>query len=90
MKKDEMSKDVFNAHKYTSNNKPELEQDSVCGCCFCTRIYSPSEIKEWIFWPSDIRGTAICPYCDMDTVIGESSGYQITEEFLEKMHNAWF
>ena len=35
-------------------------------------------------------GTAICPYCGVDAVIGESSGVSITKEFLERMHNKWF
>lgn len=87
-----MTMDVVEAHEYTSNHKPELEKDSVCGCCCCMEIYSPAEITEWIFGDNDIdrRGTAICPKCGVDAVIGESSGYPITEDFLLKMHDYWF
>ena len=86
-----MKYDVNDAHRYCSNHKPELENDRICGCFDCCRIFSPSEIREWIIadTPIDWRGTAICPYCDDDAVIGESSGYPITPEFLEQMHNRW-
>ena len=80
------------AHKFSSNPKPELEKDRLCGCFYCLRIYSPSEIKEWLVEETaiDWRGTAICPYCDVDSVIGESSGFPITREFMEEMHQVWF
>ena len=83
-----MSKeDVVNAHLYSINNKPQLLNDKKCGCFYCLKIFSPLEIKEWL---EDEEGTALCPYCRIDSVIGESSGYPITEEFLSEMHKYWF
>ena len=38
----------------------------------------------------DRFGTAVCPYCGIDAVIGESSGYPITAEFLKRMRKRWF
>lgn len=61
--------------------------DSSCGCFYCLTIFSPSEIVEWI---QDEKETAVCPYCGIDSVIGESAGYPITKEFLEKMQKYWF
>ena len=78
--------DLDKAHKYSSNHRPELEKDNICGCFFCLRIYNPKEIKEWI----DSGTTAICPKCDIDSVIGESSGFPITKEFLIAMNKKWF
>lgn len=75
------------AHKYSINNKEMLQNDSVCGCFQCLQIFSPAEITEWI---KDSMGTALCPYCSVDSVIGESSGYKITKEFLAKMKKHWF
>ena len=34
--------------------------------------------------------TAICPHCGVDSVIGEKSGFPITQEFLKAMHKRWF
>ncbi|MEH7403877.1 cytoplasmic protein [Gottfriedia acidiceleris] len=74
------------AHRFSSHHRNELEKDKLCGCFYCLKIYSPSEIKEWC----DNEKTAICPYCGIDSVIGESSGFPITELFLKGMHKVWF
>lgn len=80
------------AHSASSNHMAQLKQDRLCGCFYCLRIYDPAEIEEWIIDdnPIDKDGTAICPYCGVDSVIGESSGYPLTNEFLKKMKKAWF
>ena len=65
-----------------------LENDKKCGCFYCLEIFDPAEIEEWI--TCDRGDTAMCPYCSVDAVIGESSGYPITKEFLEKMNRYWF
>lgn len=88
-----MSKyDLELAHKFSCNHKPELEKDRTCGCFCCLAVFDPSEINEWIEAENlcDERGTAICPYCNVDSIIGESSGFPITQEFLEAMHERWF
>ncbi len=79
--------DYIDAHRFSANNKEMLKKDKVCGCFYCLTIFSPDQIEMWI---KDISGTAMCPYCTIDSVIGESSGYQITTEFLKKMHKHWF
>ena len=80
-------KDHIEAHKYSSNHKAELLNDPICGCFYCIQVFSPQEITEWV---EDIHGTALCPYCGIDSIIGESSGYQINTEFLQQMYNHWF
>ena len=84
--------DLEKAHAYSNNHKPELEKDHVCGCFYCLEIYDPAEITEWIIADNDCdrRGTAICPKCGIDSVIGESSGFPITKEFLKTMQKKWF
>ena len=84
--------DYIAAHNFSNNHKPDLEKDSICGCFHCLKIFSPNEITEWLTDnnPCDIRGTALCPYCGVDSVIGESSGYPITDDFLMKMNSYWF
>lgn len=80
------------AHQFCSNNMEQLKKDTVCGCFYCLRIFNPSEIEEWIIDdnPCDSEGTALCPYCGIDSVIGESSGYPITQELLMQMKEYWF
>jgi hypothetical protein len=50
------------------------------------KIFNPAEITEWV----DDGDTALCPYCGIDSVIGESSGFPITDKFLKEMHQRWF
>lgn len=79
--------DYIKAHEFSSDHKEQILKDDKCGCFFCLRIFNPNEIVDWI---EDEKGTAICPYCDIDSVIGESSGFPITKEFLKKMKEYWF
>lgn len=75
------------AHQYSSNHKKELQNDYRCGCFYCEKIFSPVEITEWI---EDSLGTALCPSCGIDSVIGEYSGFRITPMFLNAMYKYWF
>jgi len=79
--------DYIDAHRFSFNHKKQLRKDKTCGCFYCLTIFNPKEIKSWIKDPS---GTALCPYCGIDSVIGESSGYPMTENFLKKMKEYWF
>jgi hypothetical protein len=83
--------DYERASTYSRYNREELEKDKVCGCYYCCEIYDTSEINEWCL--EDHRGeevTAICPRCEIDSVISESSGYPMTKEFFQKMHKFAF
>lgn len=88
--------DYIEAHKYSNNHMEQLKKDKVCGCFYCMTIFSPEEINFWLIADKDADtdadklGTAVCPYCSIDSVIGESSGYPITKDFLKKMYDHWF
>lgn len=84
--------DVALAYKFSSNNMPALRKDTLCGYFYCQAIFSPSEIDEYIEDnnPCDKDGTTLCPYCGVDSVIGASSSFPITEEFLHWMYRRWF
>ena len=74
------------AHKHSSNHRGELEESFQCGCFHCKSFFKPTKIKEWI----DEGTTAMCPKCGIDSVIGDASNFDITEKFLDSMHQAWF
>ena len=42
------------------------------------------------YWVEDTDGTALCPFCGIDSIISESSGFPITKEFLEQMNKRYF
>ena len=78
--------DIMLAHKQSIHHREQLESSELCGCFYCLNIYPPSKINTWI----DDDSTAMCPYCEIDSVIGSASGHPITKPFLQAMHDYWF
>jgi hypothetical protein len=81
-----LEKQFEKAHRFCRHNRKDLENDTICGCFYCLKIFNPNEIDEW--WDDD--DTAVCPYCGIDSVIGENSGFSVTELFLKGMNKEWF
>ena len=76
------------AHKHSLSNREALRKSALCGCFYCLKSFPPTEIREWIH---DKEGeTALCPYCGIDSLIGDSSGYAVESAFLEDMKKYWF
>lgn len=84
--------DYIEAHKFSRNHMVQLNQDSICGCFYCGRVFNPAEITQWLIDENacNSEGTALCPYCGIDSIIGGNSGFPITKEFLGKMKQYWF
>ena len=78
------------AHKHSSLNRAELLRSYLCGCFHCLATFTPAAIVEWIDELGGVGDTALCPLCGIDSVIGSSSGFPITLEFLNQMHKHWF
>ena len=79
--------DLKNAHEHCTGNKKEIESGKICGCFYCFEIFEKDEITNYL---NENGGTALCPFCGVDAVIGEASGFRITKEFLEEMKAFWF
>ncbi len=80
--------DYIKAHIHSFGNQKEIRQSQKCGCFHCLKTFDSAEIVEWI---EDLSSfTALCPYCCIDSVIGDNSGFPITEEFLKTMRDYWF
>jgi hypothetical protein len=77
------------AHQASSRHRAEIEKSTLCGCFRCLKTFPPGEIKEWI---AEANGTetALCPLCGIDSVIGDASGYELTDRFLSAMQQHWF
>ena len=84
--------DLELAHTFSNNHKQALSVEQRCGCFYCQSIFSSKEILDWLEDdnPCDRLGTALCPNCGIDSVIGESSGFEITNDFLRAMNLKWF
>ena len=76
------------AYDKTFINEKKISTSKKCGCFNCKRVFSPEDISLWI---DDLhqQRTALCPYCNMDTVIPETGDIQITTELLENMNEYW-
>tara|TARA_Y100000034_G_C6899089_1_gene415206 strand:- start:779 stop:1051 length:273 start_codon:yes stop_codon:yes gene_type:complete len=74
------------AHGHSRNNKEEIEKSGWCGCFYCCETFPASDIDKWI----KEETTALCPKCNIDSVIGDASKISLTEEFLLEMHKYWF
>ena len=78
------------AHSRSSRHRPEILASEKCGCFYCLAAFAPGEIVDWYQWTAGEEDTAVCPHCGVDSVIGSSSGYPITREFLSQMQSHWF
>lgn len=67
-------------------NKNSLSFCTKVGCFHCMKIYEKQEIKEY----TDNNETAICPYCQVDSVIGDSLGFPLNQQILERANKFWF
>jgi Zn finger protein HypA/HybF involved in hydrogenase expression len=85
------------AHRHAANNRAEIEASGTCGCFCCVQLFPPAEIVAWTGLdaadfdnPEALdRGTALCPRCGSESVIGDRSGYAIDVPFLSRMNEAW-
>lgn len=75
-------------YKHSKNNKQEIEKSDTCGCFYCREMFVPKEIKIWI--KDEKCDTALCPYCKIDAVIGNASGFEINKKLLEELYKKYF
>ena len=75
------------AHEHCTGNKSEIEKSEKCGCFYCLEIFDKNKITSWL---NENEGTALCPFCGNDSVIGDRSDFPITKEFLTEMKERWF
>ena len=76
-----------NLYLHSINHREEILGSKVCGCFYCKKIFKPQDIIVWI---KDRDGAALCPFCSIDAVIGDASGYPINNDILEKMYKKYF
>lgn len=85
-----MPEDLRLAHEHSSKHRDQILASQTCGCFYCCAIFRPSAIEDWVDEEGGVGQTALCPKCGIDSVIGDQSGYPITEEFLTRMNRVWF
>ena len=82
---------IRDAHAHSIDHRRELLASAMCGCFYCLAMYPPAEITECVDEDNTGLGqTALCVKCGIDSVIGDRSGFPVTQAFLAEMHKYWF
>jgi hypothetical protein len=75
------------AHEHCSRHRVEIERSHNVGCFYCCQTYEASLIDIWV----GEDDTALCTKCGIDAVVGDASGFPITDQsFLKSMNKVWF
>jgi Pentapeptide repeats (8 copies) len=82
---EETPPDVESAIAFSAHNRRQLEISDKAGCYYCLSIFDPKEIVRYLD-----DGTAFCPRCGIDSVLGSASGYQLNAKTLRELHRHWF
>jgi hypothetical protein len=76
-------------HKHSLKNKFEVLNSKKCACFHCFRIYDPIDIDTYL-QENDGQETALCPLCITDTIIGDASGFNLTDEMIDALACEYF
>lgn len=82
------SHSLESVYKHSKNNKQEIEKSDTCGCFYCRELFIPKEIEDWV--KDDKGDTALCPYCKIDAIIANASGFDVNKKLLEDLHKRYF
>ena len=72
-------------------NEDEMQRYIMCACFSCGKKFLTSDICDWVI-EDDGKKTAICPYCDSDTVIPDDGRGDLSREklaALKKYYDSW-
>lgn len=72
--------------KISMNNKTTLSLSNKVGCYHCCKIFYSKEVKSY----TDNNKTAICPYCNVDCLVGDNCGFDLNENIIKKANLSWF
>ena len=81
-----MPKEVSQAHLLSSHHRKAVLASTSSGCFYCLEIFEPAKINRWL----EAEGTALRPYCGIDSVLSDNVGILISREFLAQMNHHWF
>ena len=74
--------------RHSINNRTEIESSQNCGCFACFATFHSLTVWDWIGAEPPEQGTGCCPYCWMDTVLGDASKLPVGEQAFLRALNA--
>ncbi|MES1954185.1 hypothetical protein SAHY_06373 [Salinisphaera hydrothermalis EPR70] len=78
-------------HAMSTQHREQILRSRVLGCFVCVTRFEVSAVDTW--WDPDDHGigqTATCPYCGLDTVIGDAMGVELTDDLLSALEGYLF
>lgn len=81
--------ELENLHSHSISNEIEIMSSSLCGCFYCNRLFKSNKVKDFMGEKDGTR-TAYCPYCGIDSVIGDFICKNLNSEVLIEMHKEFF
>lgn len=76
-------------YNYVTLNKEAIGKSTECACIYCFKRMKPDEITDYCLDINsqgiEVNETAICPYCNIDSIIPNSL-VQYTETDLKNWH----
>lgn len=78
----ERVKELKEIAKGSFKNREALEKNEVCVCYHCMSIFPTSFIKEW----ADGQQTALCPHCEIDSVLAEGVSGELLVQLIVDMN----
>jgi hypothetical protein len=73
-------------HKKCINNKSNIDDETVCGCFYCETIFQGDQVSNYI----DEGQTALCPNCNIDSVIASDKKDTVSQPLLKAMKSKYF
>lgn len=71
-------------HEHSFKNKEEILRSCKCLCFHCFRTYNSNDVE--MFIPeNDGNETALCPLCITDTLIGDASGFELSDQLIDEL-----
>jgi hypothetical protein len=81
--------ECYSAREYAVFNRETIESSAVVGCYCCKSVGVANDIIDYIEEADGRSDTALCGFCGIDAVIGDSTGYPVHEKnFLDHLH--WY
>lgn len=71
---------------FALKNKSIIDLSIIVGCFHCMKIFDKSEIKNY----TDNGQTIICPLCQVDSVVGNACGIEVSEQLLKQANDFWY
>lgn len=74
---------------YKTSARSTIEASEIVGCYYCLEIFPAKQV----IYLSKGKKVGFCPFCEIDCLVPDISGYALTKEFLTAVRNhafPWF